>query len=417
MVTYAIPADSIEFFNKLLNKAQKKAEKLGVEPIAASYSEPYTVEAAVYTSFGYVARYTTFVNVTMTGTVPMFNGWSLIATVSPLATENGDVLPVVMSNPGVTTKIGSSIQDATWCDHCKVRRDRTESFIVRHEDGTEKQVGRNCLKDFTGDERMSPAGLASLMNTLSSIGNAAEEFGRGPRRFDSESLTLVLACTISSIRKFGWVSSRDAYTSGKTPTKTYANEIMHAYLSLPAEKEQMEAWTARNKEMAAMLPTEADFAKAGEYRQNLSVILDTKEEAGESNDYLNALRVISVAGTVNKKAMGIACSIIVMVDRDGTGDLNPVKTILTNATKTSKPVGEPKKRQVFSGVTFIENFHTGSGFSIATFVTADGNILKSFSKQDLKPGQVINLKATVVRHDIYKGTHQTIVNRPVVVVS
>jgi hypothetical protein len=51
---------------------------------------------------------------------------------------------------------------------------------------------------------------------------------------------------------------------------------------------------------------------------------------------------------------------------------------------------------------------------VATFVDPAGNLIKTFSHQCLTPGQVVDLKATVVRHDTYKDARQTIVNRPAV---
>lgn len=53
----------------------------------------------------------------------------------------------------------------------------------------------------------------------------------------------------------------------------------------------------------------------------------------------------------------------------------------------------------------------GSGFHITNFVTDDGALLVAFGSFEADAGDKITIKATVKRHDDYKGEAQTIVNR------
>jgi len=43
------------------------------------------------------------------------------------------------------------LQDPENCEHCKKRRKRNNTFILKHEDGTYKQVGSDCIHEFLGD--------------------------------------------------------------------------------------------------------------------------------------------------------------------------------------------------------------------------------------------------------------------------
>lgn len=412
-MNFTINHQFVAKFEKLVANANKKAAKLGVPAYTYTVGEAYT---RPYTERN-ITRYETVVPVTLNGTTPKFNGWKLVGVVSPLKTDSGEILPIVTTVPGETVKTNGQSRDPLWCDHCKVRRDRLESFIVQHDDGSERQVGRNCLCDFLGDARMSPTGLANLMNTIASISDSVAEWHKAPRQFDSESLTLVLAMAKSVIRVHGWVSSKEAYNrTDLTSTKTHVSTGIEAFLNRPEDQtneQAMASWRYTYRYMPRMeecMPTDEDFAAAATYREHLSVLLDEEQDS----DYIQALRILSFAGTVNRKAMGIAVSIINFVDRKLNVSTDPLKALLANANKTSQFVGEPRKRQVFKGVTFVENFQTGQGFSVATFVTPEGNILKTFSHQTLLRGAVVDLKATVVRHDTYKGVNQTVVNRPVV---
>lgn len=412
--TYTINVNDTEKFNALLRNAQKKAAKLNVEPITATFGKPFVRE---YSERGR-QRFVTLVEVVISGATPKYAGWKLVGVVTPLKVDSGELLPFVTTVPGETVSTNGQARDPLACDHCKVRRDRLESFIVQHENGTERQVGRSCLKDFLGDDRMSPSGLASLLNTLASISTSVTEWHKGPRQFDSESLTLVMACTLATIRKYPFVTVKEARErEDKVATRVRVNDVMQAYISRPENEQDeraMDMWRNNNRYAdLECLPTEADFAKAAQYRDELAVIMDTKAE-GEPNDYLTALTVLSQTGAVNRKALGIAVSAVSFVDRELGRNQDPVKALMLGALKTSKFIGEPKKRMVME-LTFVENRPTASGMTIATFVDGNGNLVKCFSHQLLNPGQKVSLKATVVRHDTYNGVNSTIVNRPVVV--
>lgn len=416
--TYTIHAADVAQFNALLANANKKAVKVGSTPITATISEPFTVESR--DRRGNV-RMETMVRVTIDGVTPKYAGWKLVGVVSPLKADDGTILPIVTTVPGETVRTNGQARDPLACDHCKVRRDRLESFIVTHDDGTEKQVGRSCLKDFLGDEKMSPAGLAALMNTLASISNAVAEWHKGPRRFDSESLSLVMACTISCIRNHGWVSAKESKaTDGrKVATRVFVQRAMEAVLEEPAEDAEQadfNYWQDRHFNALNDMPTAADYAKAEEYRNcsELQVLLDEK---ADSSDYFAAIRIICFAGAVNRKAMGIAVSIVPTLERELGINVDPIKALIAEARKTSVAVGEIDKRQVFQNLTFIENVVIPRDFenmTVATFVAPGGNIIKCFTHMALNPGDKCNLKATVKKHSTFKGTTETIVNRPVV---
>ena len=85
-----------------------------------------------------------FIDVEVEGTA-IVNGWQFAASLE--YTDKGNIISGVE---------GIEIPEryykcAPWCEHCKTARDRKYSFIVRNtESGEFKQVGKACLKDFTG---------------------------------------------------------------------------------------------------------------------------------------------------------------------------------------------------------------------------------------------------------------------------
>jgi hypothetical protein len=415
--TYQINALDVAVFNKLVANAQKKATKLGVEPVSVVISEPFLVEVQFRTLGGLVTRFVSKVTVTISGGTPKFAGWKLVGVVSPLQTDDGTLLPVVTAVPGETVVDAGMARDPLYCDHCKVRRDRLESFLVAHEDGRQRQVGRNCLADFLGDERMSPAGLAGLMNTLRALYSPPEnETSKGVRQFDAESFDLVLACAIAAIRTRGWVSSKQAYfNSNLTSTKSIVSNTLPAYLGLPedtSDEKAMQVWreTYRYADMASV-PTEADVVEGRKYRQELLVVLDEVAAAEGLNEYTTALSLMASTNAVNKRAFGIAVSAVTFVDRHQNRNQDPVAARFEAAKTASQFVGTLKKRTDLD-LTFIECRPTGQGYSVSTFLTADNSVVTTFTHYALTRGQNVTLRCTPIRHSEFRGTKQTVVNRP-----
>lgn len=406
--TYDVALSNIPQFDKLVANANKKAAKLGVPGFVVTKGEPRQVK---FTERG-VDRFVNMVSVTIDGTTPKYNGWKLVGVITPLGTDAGVVVPFVTTVPGETLKTAGESRDPLACDYCKVRRDRNETFIVQHDDGTERQVGRSCLTDFLGDARMSPAGLAGLMNTLAGISDSVAKWHKGPRQFDSDSLAMVVACTLSVMRANSWVSVSEAKQTGKTPTRTYVSDVMLAVYSKPEvmEGKDFNSWKIQYGIATEWVPTEADFTKAVEYIDNASMILESKTE---QNSYLDALRLITSFNAVNRKALGIACSLVAMVNRELGIETNPLKAKLLAAFKTSEFVGEIKKRQGFTATLVETKTIQGAyeSFILNTFVDGNGNIVKCFGSVPFTLGETAQFKATPTRHDTYGQTKSTVVNR------
>jgi hypothetical protein len=77
---------------------------------------------------------------------PPLNGWTLIA-----------ILHHCPGRPTAVETIGAVDIDTDawsrsegWCEHCRTRRARTTTYLLRDARGRLAQVGANCLADFTG---------------------------------------------------------------------------------------------------------------------------------------------------------------------------------------------------------------------------------------------------------------------------
>jgi hypothetical protein len=138
-------------------------------------------------------------------------------------------------------------------------------------------------------------------------------------------------------------------------------------------------------------------------------------------DYIYNLGVACRAGYVTWKTTGLVASAISAHLRHLDREKELQQRQFENATKSREWVGEVKKREVFEKLTVVRMQYIDGQWGVTTLVTFEnepGDLIKWFSSKsldDLNEGDVIDLKATVKKHDEYKGTKQTLINRAVVV--
>ncbi|MGH2857051.1 MAG: hypothetical protein ACRDMJ_06155, partial [Solirubrobacteraceae bacterium] len=80
-------------------------------------------------------------------TPPSGNGWTVIAT---LIHRPGRSTLVRRLDPGIDLDAEAWSRSDGWCEHCRVRRPRRITLLVRHVNGQLAQVGSTCLHDLLG---------------------------------------------------------------------------------------------------------------------------------------------------------------------------------------------------------------------------------------------------------------------------
>ena len=229
MSTYTVYAGQLDEVKKRLEKMRKKAETYGAS-FSYSVGEEYPATVSV-NSIDPVSR---TIYVSEKQTVPAVdiiiecdeliraNGWSVRAKI-----EHGD-------KGNIVTGFGNKPVDRAWytapasCDHCKTNRYRSVTFICEDEAGNIRQVGKSCLKDYTGINPATAAMWAEVRDTLDKGMEWTQEeweSRKGSRMYD---VTEVLAHACDAIREFGYRKSdelnstreivTDRVVSGKTPS-------------------------------------------------------------------------------------------------------------------------------------------------------------------------------------------------------
>ncbi|MBR6982168.1 MAG: hypothetical protein IKH75_01320 [Ruminococcus sp.] len=96
-----------------------------------------------------------------------------------------------------------------FCEHCKTKHFRKNTFVVRHEDGSEKQVGSTCLKDYCGIDPKYYAWLHQLEDLILSDRFEGYDFERMPKAQHVYELDKVLALAIEVCDQQGYRKSEE----------------------------------------------------------------------------------------------------------------------------------------------------------------------------------------------------------------
>jgi hypothetical protein len=392
--TFTILAERLSSFGFALEGLNRRAKRLGVPALTCVAGKAYHEGKDLNTD----APETRFlVDVTVTGESPRLAGWTLIAVLQHLDGEN---LISNLTDAPVNTTYRTR---GAFCDHCKTSRKRTDTFVLVQDkkessaDGAtcggadfkdisskQIQVGRSCLKDFTGDDRVSAA--ANRASILAALNDLAEEGMEGGSMGVSRVLPLdsYLKIVVTTIRISGWVSRTKARDLGCRATADIA--LMGSAKDSSTD----------------------DSAKAAAALSWAESLTDEQIDAA-SGDYLHNVRAVARAGMVSLKTAGIAASIPSAYDRAQADALTK-----ENA-KASVYFGTIGKRETFTlTLTKVFSFDSMYGTSfVYIFIDASGNIAvwKASSSQDVTTGKTYSVKGTVKEHSEYKGVKQTNLSR------
>lgn len=383
---YLIPHSNLDTLLSSLKRLQNRAIKLGMAmDWTSEFSHQTTSEKGKITKFH---------KLTISGETPKYDGWSFVATLQHI--EAGTILRCV---PGEI--IPESYRAAiNYCDHCQSTRRRIDTFVVRHDNGTHKQVGRQCLKDFLGHD--DPHALASFAELLITAGELAassandpddddgEERGRGQRSPQYYSLSHLLPMVAACIRVHGWTSRTAARDTGKSSTADDAfNQIYNSRLK-PEEK------------ILITPKDESDAAHALVWSEQLAY-------KTSMSDYEHNVALISTAGMYEARTLGIAASILSSWKR--TAERENERALRFGSTQHVGTVGE----KIQWTLQLVSNRSVDGRFGVKhlyTFADEEGNAIIWWTQAlDLTVGASYIVKGTIKKHGEYNGTKQTELTR------
>lgn len=399
--SFTIPAANIGVLEAKIAKLAARARRLGC-PEPALVRTGTIERPATYPldhplcGLPIPGRIERFVEVTVTGEAPSYNGWSLAAVIE-MDHEEPETPNVVDVITGEADPAWRTLTER--CDHCHVdNRRRNKLVVVDHEDGDRKVIGTTCLRDFLGHQ--SPENIAARAEwvaDLVNLGDDDELYGSANHaelRYETETYLawVARACTES-----GWVSRSAAYHGQDTATADVAAGLFAIKLGLIK--------VDRHNPMPEDL-TAAELAEA-------TAALTWAQAQEPTNDYLANLNAVALKASLGRKHLGVAASIIPGYRRAVEREIT--RKAEAQATAASTHVGTVGERIELTGtVTFIREFPGDYGTRALVKILADGNLLTwwcSDASKAPEQGQTVTGKATVKAHEDYQGTAQTLITR------
>ena len=411
MTTYEIPERNFGWLKEKVEKLNKKAEKLGVTPISITVvgeKVKEIVEAADSRS-GQRSRMVMlrFLTIEVVGEAPVLAGWKFIGTIQHVR-DGAERVTILRAVPGL--KIPDEYRDADpeWCDQCKTSRMRNDTFVVESvETGEHKRIGRQCLRDFLGHAKPEMyADWAESLGLLADLFAAASHDVSGGPIFDRYFPTdQYLAVVAEAITRWGWTSGKMAY---EDPSRTRTRDIATEWFMggsdrvLPTSEQ---GWMGVEISKASVDRAKAALAWARDENGLLRMVREQQD-----NDYLYNLSQVARLDALNYRMLGLAASLVPAYEREMP------KNVQSQPTGASTHFGQVGVRMTtILTVTESRSIITkmGEPLTLLKFVTPEGDVAAWFTNGDhgMKLGKTYRVKATVKRHDEYKGLKQTVLGR------
>jgi hypothetical protein len=298
------------------------------------------------------------IEISVSGNAPRLNDWTFVGTV-----EAVEGMTVLRSIPG--QQIPESYRQANPCncDHCNINRLRNSTFIVRHDTGVHKQVGRSCLKDFMGHD--SPEKIAAYAQYLAelSFSDYENEEAFGSSRVLMAETQSVIEASIRAIRMFGYQ---------KTDSDQSTREAV--------------AFHCFDKDPANRLPVQEEDKKLA-----VQAIEWMQKQSG--SEFMMNLAVYSKCQAVAHKAFGyLAAGTMMFLKTIDTVKANSVISDINNTEIAA--VGQKIKVQatVLTATTFTRtayHYYDNGVSQVLMLKTEDGRLIKMFtSNMDIKQDDV-----------------------------
>jgi hypothetical protein len=330
----------------------------------------------------------------ITGDAPSYDGWTFIATLD--WDEHAGL--VVRTAPGVESVTRDGLVEGH-CDHCKVKRYRKATFLVRNvETGEERQIGRQCIKDFLG-WKATPAFISEdgVRGEIEAWG-----FGGGARE-DAYTVDTILGVAWAATMAFGFVP---ASSWDRTPTAEVVRTVLAPVLHTQRDRDDHRDLLDRLAEYA----TDA-VVKAADVREFVA-----SDDFNGGSEYVTNLKAIAGAEYASFRNIGVLASAPQAWAR------HQERTLVRKVESGPESVhfGQVKERLTFTGVVEAIRWIDGD-YGVTTLYTLraeDGRVAKWFASRDALgqiEGVTVTVKATVKGHGEYNGRKETTLTRCAVV--
>ena len=376
-----------------VDKLNKKAVKLGVEPMVLKYGEKFSIthHQDPYTGAELVVPYVeNFVKASLEYTLPIIEGWYVAGRREILDSENGDLKPWTFAAPEENLPNQIHGRDHIECEHCGQNRNRKYSVVLRNTgDRSLKEVGSSCLRDFLGHDPRGALMLAGFDPEVFFMDDD-EYDGMGYHVSRVYELHGIIALSSAVIREFGWMSVTNAEEKGLMPTKDIV---------------------VRN--LLQDTPEELRVTTTDEDQEKATATIQYWADNENDNDYCMICNRMALLDQVPGRLVGFAASMLPSYQNH----LNRLKELENDLPSEHQGVRGERLKQIPVECTFYKDFETFYGSNtLYKFIDESGNIYVTFysgGTWSADRGDKGLLTGTVKDHTEFNGKPETKLNRVV----
>ena len=323
------------------------------------------------------------------GDVAAFAGHRLLARI-----EHHDVGNLVLRAPGSDIDLVAARTAEPWCDHCRTKRRRNDTFWMELVEGPRAgqvvQIGRNCLAQYLRVDPAHVLAMAKLFGWLETVlRDGADWCGSGG--FSGPQTLHYVACVVASHEQHGF---RPASFDNSTRSDAYWRVSRR-----PNDPGAAEAWDAAQ-------PAAAQVERA-------RTLIAWARESEDASDYGHNLRVAASLEFAEGKRLGILASICRAHERalgleaeraakapdaghyGSVGDKVEVEATLLALIRCESDFGS----------TLLHKFRTSEGHDLVWFSSGRGGA------DDDAIGKVVSIRGRVKSHGTYNDRAQTTLTR------
>ena len=405
---YSIPVWNIESLEKKITKIRNKCAKYGCE-----FKYERVGEHFEEVTFSYMDEYTgstkrckqvvKFIDVEAEGTAAV-NGWRFAASLE--YTKKGNIIKAV---PGM--EIPKRFYECgPWCEHCKTNRDRKYSYVVFEEEtGEFKQVGKSCLKDFTGGlSAEAVANFESYFKECESFSGFGSGLGSGKQYYETNAF---LKCAAETIRVFGYVRNGDSGIS----TASRSEEIFRVENGYRIGGGRQNEEIVRDRyEEAKSRGFDSDNAESAELAEKVREWIVTNER---DDNYFHNLKVALSLEYIGWDKIGLIVSAFPAYNKnlEIEAERRERERKAREEGELSKYVGEVGKRVSFKPADYkvLTSWETMYGTTtLYKIVDEAGNVFIWKASAWINAGRPVEkITGTVKEHSEYGGVKQTVLTR------
>lgn len=382
---YEIFEGNMERLSKKLLSIQNKCNKYGCEFHFEELGESFRKVRDEETGEFHTAR---FITVDVSGKAQISN-WEFIATI-----EHSNPMNIIRSfRPEVEIPARFYTAD-TFCEHCQTRRSRKDTYIVRNtETGEFKQVGKSCLKDFTGG--LSAEKVASYISWFDEV-IKGEHVEPGFKHYEDTKEILLNA--VESVRLYGFTKT-ETYGYGESTKQIVLEQVRH--FGNYVKRIRDDSFDPEHKGNS----------------EKVEAILSWVDSLPMELGYVSNLKATLARPYCETRDVGIICSAVASYNREMERQLR--KTQEHNSK--SQWIGNEGDRIELHNLTvrLLTGWETQFGYTyLYKFVDEQGNVFTwktgkwlGNNSGEVEDTQRINLKGTVKKHSEFNKELQTELTR------